>query len=109
MSSSERFIHSPAARLIALGLSVGLFAIIYTNWSDEIQQEIASFSGEEGTPLVHEVGVERVNEDHPELASCLAERVGHVDQMLSDGLISEEQHGTFATRATALCTAQHSG
>jgi len=43
---------------------------------------------------------------NPELAACLTERVGAVDQMRSDGVIGDSQYETFRSRAVAYCETQ---
>ncbi len=43
---------------------------------------------------------------NPELAACLTERVGAVDTMRSEGIISDAQFTTFKTRTVDYCHAQ---
>lgn len=43
---------------------------------------------------------------NPELAACLAERVGAVDKMRADGVVNEVQYDTFRARAEAFCQQQ---
>lgn len=45
----------------------------------------------------------------PELLACLAERVGAVDRMQADGVVSEAQYATFRARAEAFCQQQFGG
>ncbi|MGF1561899.1 MAG: hypothetical protein ACFB3T_06945 [Geminicoccaceae bacterium] len=40
------------------------------------------------------------------LQDCIAQRVGEVDQMVRDGVITEQQAGPFRARAQATCEGQ---
>lgn len=102
-TQSEKFIHGMGARGLAFLIFIACFAIIFVNWQSEVETFIASFGAEEASPLVQPVNVERVTEENAELAACLEERVGHVEQMFADGLINEGQKEQFAVRAQALC------
>jgi len=37
------------------------------------------------------------------LAECLAERLGHVDKLVADGVVTEGQAGEFRIRARQFC------
>lgn len=41
--------------------------------------------------------------DNPALEACLTQRLGEIDTMVADGLITPEQAGPFKTRAQAFC------
>lgn len=41
--------------------------------------------------------------DNPALAACLTERVGAVDKMKAEGIVSAAQYDTFKARAVAYC------
>lgn len=43
---------------------------------------------------------------NPELAACIAERTGHVDKMLEDGLVDADQAASFRERAVQFCESQ---
>ena len=43
---------------------------------------------------------------NPELAACLAERVGAVDRMQAEGVVNETQYAAFRARAEAFCRQQ---
>lgn len=43
---------------------------------------------------------------NPQLAACLAERVGAVDKMRAEGVVNEMQYGSFRARAEAYCQQQ---
>ena len=103
-AEDNRFIHGMGARAIALVIGVGVLGYMFTTWGDEMQALVAA---EDSAPLVTPVGEERVSKPNPALDACLEQRVGHVDQMLKDGVIGEHQHGQFAIRARQLCVAQN--
>ncbi len=43
---------------------------------------------------------------NPEFIACRSERTGHVEKMLSDGVIDQAQHDQFTERAVSYCAAQ---
>ena len=43
---------------------------------------------------------------NPELAACLAERIGAVDKMQADGVVNQGQYDAFRDRAEAFCQQQ---
>lgn len=47
-----------------------------------------------------------VSDANPELAACIAERTGHVDRMLEDGVVSADQAASFRERAIQFCESQ---
>jgi len=51
-------------------------------------------------------GSQPASTGNPELDACLAQRVGDVDQMREDGVITSAQYDAFKARAEAFCTAQ---
>lgn len=108
-TADNRFIDGMGARVIAGVIGIGIVAFMVAQWGDEMQQFASSFSAKESTPLIQPIGQERVSEDNPGLKACLEERVGHVNQMKKDGVISEQQFKLFANRAKQLCQAQNPG
>ncbi len=46
---------------------------------------------------------------NPQLAACLAERVGAVDTMRAEAIINDAQYAAFRTRAEDYCRAQFPG
>lgn len=108
-TADNRFINSFGARVVALAIGICLVVFMAMTWGDEMQKFANSFGNEQSTPLVQPVGEERVITQNPALETCLEERVGHVDQMLEDGVINEHQHGQFTSRATSLCKVQNPG
>ena len=43
---------------------------------------------------------------NPQLAACLAERIGAVDKMQSEGILKQDQYAAFRARAEAFCQQQ---
>ena len=86
-----------AARLVALAIAVGLALVLVLSLGDDVQ---ALVSGEDAT--VDEQAEFRV--DDPAIASCIEQRTGHVDGMLSDGVIDASQHASFRENAIWMCT-----
>ncbi|MEM8837005.1 MAG: hypothetical protein AAGE89_02845 [Pseudomonadota bacterium] len=107
METSQSFIHTPAARIIAAVFGIGCFATLFTVWGEDINQEIKSFTDGKPAELVAPINVERVQEENPALQACLEERLGHVTQMIADGVITEKQGESFSARARALCIEQN--
>lgn len=93
------------ARLIALTIGVGVAALLYLSWGEEVTKALTQ--GEidalpTGAPV-------EVKPENPELTACLERRVGDVDQMKADGLIGDAQYTSFRQRAEDLCKAQNAG
>ena len=87
--------------MLALVLA-GLIAVLfYVNWSNDLANLFTSQPA--GPEVVEEVvPAEEIN---PELAACLKQRVGDVDKMQQDGILSDNQYTDFKERAIQLCRA----
>lgn len=97
------FLDTPLARLIGLAVAISMGWVIWSTWSDDIAN---LFSPDRpGLPIVEAPALPAT--DNPALAACLERRIGDVDQMLADGLITEPQSISFKTRAEDLCRAQN--
>jgi len=46
---------------------------------------------------------------NPALAACLQQRIGDVDRMKEDGILSDAQYASFRARAEELCVQQNQG
>ena len=93
------------ARLLALAVAIGIGALLYVNWADDFRNLFAGNT----PPLPITSGSTPVGSENPALAACLERRVGDVDGMLEEGIISDAQHESFRMRATELCLAQNPG
>ena len=93
------------ARLIALVLAAGLAWAFWTTWSDAV---IALFeSGPEQLPIAQQPQLPDESTLNPELQACLDKRLGDVETMASEGVISAAQDAGFSQRATELCWGLH--
>lgn len=109
-AADNRFIHGFGARLIAFVLGFAILVTMWVKWGDEMQELGAFLTGDAArAPIINQAGKQRVTEQNAALTTCLNERIGHVDQMLKDGVISDTQHEQFAARASALCRSQNPG
>ena len=83
------FLDGRGARLAAGGvIVVGLAVLTAFHWEDLFPPPAAEVAG------------------NPELAACIAERGGHVDKMVADGVIGADQAEGFRARAIAFCEQQ---
>ncbi|GGE77376.1 hypothetical protein H1W37_00775 [Stappia taiwanensis] len=91
---------STGARVAALAVALAAGAAIV--WVGK-----SGFSGMPLTPFAKAPGAANTAPSaSPELAACLAERLGAVEQMRRDGLVSDGQHETFRARAISYCQTQ---
>lgn len=86
---------------LAIALAIGLYLVF--GLGDEL---IASFgnNAEAEGHVVEENDAEFMT---PALRSCLDERVGDVEQMRAEGVLTDAQYEDFRSRAQALCQAQN--
>lgn len=89
-----------AARLAALLVALAAGAAIV--WVGKI-----GFAGMPLTPFAEAPGAaDTAPSASPELAACLAERLGAVEHMRRDGVVSDGQYETFRARAISYCQTQ---
>jgi len=103
--TSGSFVDTKAARILALCLALCFAYILYNNYSDEI---IVAFSGEpeSGLPVTN-AETEPDEAANPALAACLKQRIGDVDRMKDEGILSDSQYTSFRSRAEELCLQQN--
>lgn len=90
----------PATRLSALAVAV--LAVLAIVWIGRV-----GFAGVALTPFEHLAATDDTGSaDNPQLAACLKERVGAVEQMRTDAVIDDNQYGAFKARAVSYCQAQ---
>lgn len=99
------FADSVIARLLALVLAILLGWLLWSNWADDFKRLA---SGEKEAPAVVSAA-EPAKPANPALQECLAQRVGDVDRMKEEGILSDAQYGNFRSRAEGLCRAQNPG
>uniref|UniRef100_UPI003BA9C2C0 hypothetical protein n=1 Tax=Stappia sp. TaxID=1870903 RepID=UPI003BA9C2C0 len=89
------------ARIAAFALALGGLALM--GWIG-----FFGFAGVALTPFANIVaGSEATASGNPALEACLAERVGAVDSMRRDGVVSDAQYDTFRARAVSYCRAEN--
>lgn len=94
--ATEHFIDSWRARLVAgLILIMSAASLVYSH-----REDITLFARGDDAPELPA---------NPELAACLSERHGAVDQMRAEGVIDESKHTLFKQRATAICQDRFGG
>lgn len=104
VENSQGFADTSIARIIALVLAVAIAVLLYFNWSAEIS---GLFSARTEPPMVS--ASQPAKEANPALDACLVQRVGDVDRMKGDGILSDAQYAKFKMRATDLCRVQNPG
>lgn len=104
VENSQGFADSSIARMIALVLAVAIAVFLYFNWSAEIG---GLFSASTEPSMVS--ASQPAKEANPALDACLAQRVGDVDRMKGEGILSDAQYAKFKMRAMDLCRVQNPG
>jgi hypothetical protein len=103
---TEGFSNSGEARIVAAIFAAILGFAIWFNWADDIKALFA----EQPPALPPSAEVrEPAKPANPALRECLDKRVGDVDRMKEEGIISDSQYEAFRSRAVNLCRAQHPG
>ncbi len=100
------FIDTGMARLLALLLAVALAFLLWFNWSDDFEK---LFADNIGAAVPETTTAEPAKPANAALAQCLAQRVGDVERMKEEGILSDAQYGAFRARAEGLCRAQNPG
>ncbi|MBO6814946.1 MAG: hypothetical protein JJ891_08785 [Rhizobiaceae bacterium] len=99
------FVDSIAARLLALCIAIGLSAILFFNYQDDIER-LVSGTPSSGLPVTN-ADTSPDQASNPELARCLQQRIGDVDRMKKEGVLSDTQYEAFRSRAENLCIQQN--
>jgi hypothetical protein len=104
-ATAERsFADSIFARLIALAIAIGIGFLLYANWGNDIRTVV-----EGDAPRIPVLATKApvLGHTNAALQKCLAQRVGDVDKMKSDGVVNDAQYTSFRQRAEDLCRAQN--
>ena len=104
VENSQGFADTQAARIIAMILAVAIGGFLYFNWSVEFG---GLFSA--GTETTRVSASQPAKEANPALDACLVQRVGDVDRMKDEGILSDAQYTKFTIRATDLCRVKNPG
>ncbi|MBA5775826.1 hypothetical protein H2509_01655 [Stappia sp. F7233] len=91
------------ARIAAVLIAVAGLALMGWLGRDELSRGTLAFSGG-GTPVAGSA-VDSAPAN-PRLDACLSERVGAVDKMREEGIVTPAQYDTFRARAVAFCEAE---
>lgn len=93
------------ARLIALAIAAGLSWWFWSTWGQDV---LALFeTGPDALPIASQPALQEQTIMNADLEACLEKRIGDVQQMVADGVISEAQSAGFSQRATELCWGLH--
>jgi len=103
---THSFVDTIWARLLAILIAIAIGWLLWSNWSSDFSTLFAG-GEQEAAPVVSTS--EPAKPANPALEECLAKRVGDVDQMKEDGILSDAQYGSFRARAEELCRAQNPG
>jgi len=103
--ASNSFADTKVARLVALCLAAFFAFVLISNYSDDFNRAFSD-SPENGLPVT---SAETTPEEaaNPALAACLQQRIGDVDRMKEEGVLSESQYASFRSRAEELCFQQN--
>ncbi len=104
-TQTSGFADSIWARLLALIIAIALGWLLWSNWAEDFQVLFAQ--NDETAPVVSVS--EPAKPVNPALEECLAARVGDVDRMKEEGILSDAQYSSFRARAEELCRQQNSG
>jgi len=94
------------ARLLALLLAIAIAWLLWANWSSDFKALFAD-GEQKAAPVVS--ASEPAKPANPALEECLAKRVGDVERMKEEGILSDAQYSNFRSRAEELCRAQNPG
>ena len=106
-TSGASFADTTAARLIALCLALLIAIILVYNY----KQDFAAMFSDSPTGSLPVTNVDTPQDEaaNPALAACLAQRIGDVDRMKEEGILSEAQYASFRANAEELCFQQNPG
>lgn len=103
---TQSFADTGLARLFALVLAVLIAIILWFNWSSDFR---VLLENDDTAPQVSSSTLEPAKPVNAALEACLTQRVGDVDKMKEEGILSDAQYGAFKARAEGLCRAQNPG
>ncbi|GGB42137.1 hypothetical protein GCM10011316_12570 [Roseibium aquae] len=98
--SSEPVKSDRNSRILALAIALAALALMLWIGRHDVPGLRTVWAGLSGS------GAEQTGTGNPELDACLAQRVGDVDKMRDEGVITPAQHQSFKARAVSFCEAQ---
>lgn len=104
-TQTQSFFDGQVARILAMVLAVLIGGFVYLTWPGEIKNLFA------GNPPAIPMMTKAVpvGEPNADLAACLTQRVGDVERMKEEGILSDAQYASFKSRAGDLCRVQNPG
>ncbi len=102
---TKEFVDTALARVLGLLIALLMAFLLWFNWSGDFKN---LFAGGTEKPAMVSVS-EPAKPANPALQNCLAQRVGNVEEMKADGILSDAQFASFKSRAENLCRAQNPG
>lgn len=99
------FLDSSISRILALILALLLAILLWMNYADDFKNLFAG--NEEAKPAISTS--EPAKPANAALEACLEQRVGDVDRMKEEGILSDAKYEAFKSRAVSLCKAQNPG
>lgn len=103
--TADTFADTKAARLVALCLACFFGFILIFNYGDDFGKVFSNSSDNSLPATSAETSPEEAA--NPALATCLQQRIGDVDKMKEEGILSESQYASFRSRAEELCYQQN--
>jgi len=105
--AANSFIDSIVARLLALCLALFFSIMLVYNYKDDFRTLVSADDPANLPANSSDVSSEAVS--NPALEACLQQRIGDVDRMKEDGILSDAQYASFRARAEELCVQQNQG
>ena len=105
--SDASFADTTAARLIAVCLALLIAIILVVNYKQDVVQMFSDAPDSAISAGESETSSE--NNANPALAACLAQRIGDVERMREEGILTESQYSSFRANAEELCVQQNPG
>ncbi len=102
---TSSFADTIVARLLALAIAIVLALLLWLNWSSDFKVLMAA--NDSAAPAL--TASQPAKPANPALQACLVQRVGDVERMKQEGILSDAQYGAFRDRAEGLCRAQNPG
>ena len=102
---TNSFADTTMARLLALLIAIMLATLLWMNWS----QDFKNLFADDSKTMIPVSSSEPAKPANPALEECFAQRVGDVDRMKEEGILSDAQYTAFRARAEDLCRAQNPG
>jgi len=99
-TQSANFLDTRMARLLAGVIALIALMIMAQIWSNAARVDLA------GKPLAGDAAALSDPSGYQAFLKCKAARTADVDRMLSDGLITAQQHADFRERAIQTCAGQ---